>query len=396
MKTGLIFIIILLSFSLGGISQNSSKLGYELGLVMSESQKFTSIYGSSYSAHPLISPLLGTKWQLTISNRFEFTVGIQYEMFGTRYQKTNMPSSSYTYIENITIHKLCLPVGTGIRFNNNNKTRYPFFSVGIRPNINLYGNYYNERYQQIGRQGYAFQEKYNPLISGWRFYSAERFSIQCFLGISERLKRSDISFNFIPGYFIKFTHIDYPQYQRKLWNNEFSLSFIHFFRIRDANDKQQVINTSNEKDSPQKLFEKKDLYLKNSVGISFGYIESSISYERNIFLSPNSDWNIRAGFGVYTNPDSGGLVWNVYNITLVYFLGEKSSHLEFDAGVKYLDLRKDSEQNSVIPDIFAGYRYEKLSGKFFFRAGISNVEVITPSILIGCGLKFRLNSVSQD
>jgi hypothetical protein len=381
-KSGIISIIILLLFSKGVLSQNSSRLGYELGFVMSGPQKFTSIYGSSYSPNPLISPLLGIKWERINSKCLKFTAGMQYEMFGTRYHKTNMPGNSQTYIERITIHKLCIPVGTVIKLNIEKK-KYYVLSLGIRPQINLSGKYYNERYEPIG-QGYRIIDEYNPLVSAWRFYSAERFTIQGFLGISKRLNKNDISFNFIPGYFLKFTQIDYPPYIRKLWNNEFSLSLIHFLSTSDSDDNQTKINTSTEKNHS----EKQNLYLKNSIGISFGYIESSVNFERNLFYSTKSYWNIRAGFGIYTNPDSGGLVYNVYNLTLVYLRGKKSSHLELDAGVKYLDLRKDAEFNCIIPDLFAGYRYEKLTGRFYLKAGISNVEVINPSVLFGCGLRF--------
>lgn len=84
LKPVLFLIVCLLHLSLNGKTQAISRLGIELGLVSSTSQEFTSIYGTSYSAPSLISPVLGVKWLYSISKYFEFSGGLQYEMYGLR------------------------------------------------------------------------------------------------------------------------------------------------------------------------------------------------------------------------------------------------------------------------------------------------------------------------
>ncbi|HLN54600.1 MAG TPA: hypothetical protein VK207_01340 [Bacteroidales bacterium] len=118
---------------------------------------------------------------------------------------------------------------------------------------------------------------------------------------------------------------------------------------------------------------------KNSVGVYFGLLEGNVNYERNILAFPKSYWNIRTGWGQFTNLQAQG---DVYNITLVYILGKRKAHLELNAGVKYLDMK--DEKNRFYPDLFAGYRVEKPDGRVFARIGLSGLSIVN----IGAGLKF--------
>jgi len=84
---------------------------------------------------------------------------------------------------------------------------------------------------------------------------------------------------------------------------------------------------------------------------------------------------VDAGEGYYVNPS----VVNVF--------GAGNSHLEIDVGLKIMvtnSIDNPSFSESVIPDLFMGYRYEKPSGDFVFRVGNNYPTFIN----IGIGCKF--------
>ena len=373
LKPVLFLTIFLLYLSLNGKTQTVSRLGIELGLVSSTSQEFTSIYGTAYSAPSLISPVLGVKWLCSISKYFEFSGGLQYEMYGTRFRGNKLPSASSIYIENVTFHKLCFPLTAGINIKLSDKLN-TIVSAGIRPNLLVSGKYFVDRNVPMGSQTYELEHTYNPLIREWGLNPAERFAFQYTFGISARLKHNDISINYIPGYSVRFQRTDYPYYNRYLRNNEFSISLIHSFPPLKL------------KSGAQKEDQEETVFLKNSIGIYFGYLEGNIYYERNLLSFRRSKLNVRTGLGFFTLPDSGEDIYDkniIFNISFPYILGKNNSHLEIDAGLKYLEAI-GSNPGTFWPDVFAGYRYEKPAGRFFFRAGLSSLSLVN----IGCGLKF--------
>jgi hypothetical protein len=373
LNRALILVLLLLHFSLNGNGQPSSRLGIELGVVSSIPQEFTSIYGTTYFAPSLISPVLGVKWLWSKNKSFEFSGGLQYEMYGTRFRKNDMPTPHYTYIENITFHKLCFPLtaGLNIKLTDGLST---IVSAGILPNLMVSGNYFVERNERMGSQTYTHQYIYNPLISEWGLNAAERVAFQYAFGVSARLKNNEVSINYIPGYQIRFEKFIYPPYYRELMNNEFTISLIHLF---------SPLKT---KSGTQNVGAEETLFLKNSIGVYFGYVEGNLYYERNLLSFRRSRLNVRTGLGYFTLPTSGGDIYSkniIFNISFPYITGEKNSHLELDLGLKYLVV-PGSIPDTFFPDIFAGYRYEKPSGRFFFRAGVSSLSLIN----LGCGLNF--------
>ena len=279
----------------------------------------------------------------------------------------------YTYIENITFHKLCFPLTAGLNIKLSGKLN-TIVSAGIRPNLLVSGKYFVDRNVRMGSQTYMLEHTYNPLINEWGLNPAERFAFQYTFGISARLKNNYISINYIPGYPITFQRTDYPDYNRELRNNEFNISLIHSFPPLKL------------KSGAQKEEQEETVFLKNSIGIYFGYLEGNIYYERNLLTFRRSKLNVRTGVGFFTLPDSGGDIYDknfIFNISFPYILGKNNSHLEIDAGLKYLDVIGDIT-GTFWPDVFAGYRYEKPAGRFFCRAGLSSLSLIN----IGCGLKF--------
>lgn len=118
---------------------------------------------------------------------------------------------------------------------------------------------------------------------------------------------------------------------------------------------------------------------KNIVGLYLGLIEYNVNYERNVLQRPKSHSNIRAGFGYWTNLQAEG---NYVNAAWVQMFGKNSSHIEFNLGVKYVFDRTD-DKNIVLPDLYAGYRYDNPGGRIMFRSGLS----LTSLINVGFGVK---------
>jgi hypothetical protein len=124
---------------------------------------------------------------------------------------------------------------------------------------------------------------------------------------------------------------------------------------------------------------------KNSLNIYIGLFELNINYERNIIQCPKSHTNVRMGFGKILNEFGGEGTF--LNPSVVQLFGKGNYHLELDLGFKYMVTNSLSDPDffeTFVPDIFAGYRYEKPSGNFVFRAGNSFPTFIN----VGVGYKF--------
>ena len=117
----------------------------------------------------------------------------------------------------------------------------------------------------------------------------------------------------------------------------------------------------------------------NNINTYISLVEYNINYERKIFQLPKSFTNLRMGFGIINSSFDGGYY---YNSSLVHLLGKKNSHLELNLGLKYA-VQKGSS-NSFLPDIYAGYRYEKPNGILIFRIGVNLYSLYN----IGIGFKF--------
>ena len=127
------------------------------------------------------------------------------------------------------------------------------------------------------------------------------------------------------------------------------------------------------------------LEARNSINAYIGLFELNINYERNIFQSPKSHSNLRLGFGygMFFTAGEGTYI----NPAFIHLIGEKSSHLEIDLGVKYMltnSIEDADFSDTFITDIFLGYRYQKPSGGFMFRFGLNYPTLIN----LGVGYNF--------
>ena len=123
----------------------------------------------------------------------------------------------------------------------------------------------------------------------------------------------------------------------------------------------------------------------NSINGYFGFVELNINYERTIFYRPKSYTNFRFGIGYGAFATAGEGLY--LNPAIVQLIGKKKSFLELDLGIKYIVAYTgmNAEYSEfLLPDFFAGYRYERPDGKRIFRIGIS-----WPTLLnVGTGFKF--------
>jgi len=118
---------------------------------------------------------------------------------------------------------------------------------------------------------------------------------------------------------------------------------------------------------------------KNNINSYISLYEYNINYERNIIQLPKSYANLRIGFGLINSSFDGGYY---YNPAIVYLIGKKSKHFELNLGFKYAIQQGTS--NSFLPDIYAGYRYEKPTGGLIFRVGVNLYTLFN----LGVGIKF--------
>ena len=123
----------------------------------------------------------------------------------------------------------------------------------------------------------------------------------------------------------------------------------------------------------------------NYINAYVGMIEYNINYERNIAQRSKSFSNVRLGFGHASLWDAGE--GEYINAAFIHLIGKKNSHLEMDLGIRYMVSNSISDpkfSQTLIPDIFLGYRYERPSAGLIFRTGFSYPTFIN----LGVGYKF--------
>lgn len=128
----------------------------------------------------------------------------------------------------------------------------------------------------------------------------------------------------------------------------------------------------------------KDDIKKNYLNIYFGIFEWNLNYERNILQFPKSYSNIRFGFDSYGLLEESGYF---FSPSFVHVIGKRNSHFEVDMGIKIFVIESANfakPSNTIMPDLFLGYRFEKPNGKFVFRTGIN----FPAAVNLGIGFKF--------
>jgi hypothetical protein len=130
-------------------------------------------------------------------------------------------------------------------------------------------------------------------------------------------------------------------------------------------------------------------FLRNGISIYAGVAEFNLNYERNLILRRIFYTNVRmgVGFAMIAAADQQWAQGKYVNPSLVQIFGRGNSHIEIDLGFKYMYVNSISDPSffqSFIPDLFAGYRYEKPGGELIFRVGNNFPTFIN----VGIGAKF--------
>jgi hypothetical protein len=124
----------ILVFSQITMAQTVSTFGLELGITFSQFPKweYQDMANTKITDNPLPGPLIGISKKWILSKHFHFTSGLQYQMAGRRYHIYNK-ANNYPYFDNLTIHKICIPLDLGFGFKIGRFK--PSFYLGLRPNI---------------------------------------------------------------------------------------------------------------------------------------------------------------------------------------------------------------------------------------------------------------------
>lgn len=117
-------------------TQAVSSIGFEAGITFSQFPRwhFEDMANTKITDLPLPGPLIGISKKWILSKHFLLTSGLQYQLAGSRYNMFEK-AINYSYSENLTINKICIPLNLGLVFNIE-KFR-PSLFLGIRPDILL-------------------------------------------------------------------------------------------------------------------------------------------------------------------------------------------------------------------------------------------------------------------
>lgn len=162
------------------------------------------------------------------------------------------------------------------------------------------------------------------------------------------------------------------------------------FVAGQTTDKEQIAKSI----TPKSEVTRNNIYA--FTGTSLVFSAFTLVYERNIFSKPESQWNIRAGWGM--NAIIWGNTTHHYLLNFCYVSGQKNHHFEACLGAAmlfdrsyYLYYKNDPNLYEPFtyfadwyPSAYLGYRFKKPDGKFLFRAGIGWPDQFG----IGCGFSF--------
>ncbi len=131
-------------------------------------------------------------------------------------------------------------------------------------------------------------------------------------------------------------------------------------------------------------------------GTTFIFSGITLTYERNIFLTRKSEWNVKAGYGTHV------VLWGApgdhFYFAPTFISNNKNHHFEASLGISAIFDKEHYQYYINDPDIdeplsyfldwypstYAGYRYKKPNGHFIFRAGLGWPE----QLAIGIGFSF--------
>lgn len=223
------------------VAQTVSSYGIELGLSFSqlpvrrESIIMQAAVNDKIIVNPLVGPLIGISKNWILSKHFQITSGLEYQMGGKRsytYDQSTQYFKKTESWDNLTIHKICMPVSLGYVFRIG-KIK-PSFYLGLRPDIWLSASTYN-KYQNWG----VYRETSTNLFTKIVDYKPPKRLVNQFdMGISTLVGQHiqiNVNYNFGYNYYIttywyrgNYSRVPYPQ-KTSLANSDYVISMQYNF-----------------------------------------------------------------------------------------------------------------------------------------------------------------------
>lgn len=174
---------------------------------------------------------------------------------------------------------------------------------------------------------------------------------------------------------------------KTLRNRSATFTLGYNFRRKTAAEVEQINAIEEEPVTVQKS--PKVLYAE--LGSPAGFL--TLNYDTRLTKS-NKGLGLRVGAGTLFDADGFGFT---LPLTLNYLAGQKTHFFEVAAGASFFSFKQRNQdswfdfedENFVVPFVWAGYRYQPLHKKFFFRAGLGQpIGVRLPLVFRLPGLSF--------
>jgi hypothetical protein len=237
-------IVIFLVFSQLGFAQSVSTLGLELGITFSQFPKreFQNMANTKITDNPLPGPLIGISKKWVLSKHFYFSSGFQYQMAGKRYHVYEK-ASNYLYSDNLTIHKICIPLDLEFRFKIGKFK--PSFYLGVKPNMLLSAKEYHT-YPSSDGSKYEEMENLFHKINGVDDYKPpKRLLVQFSTGFScsaGQHLRINVNFNYGTNYYVTTSWYqgNYSHYpvtlKTSIPSSDYIISAVYYFNKSERNN----------------------------------------------------------------------------------------------------------------------------------------------------------------
>lgn len=243
----LLFLILsslLTTYSQVGQAQVALNYGVELGIAFSQLPK-TNSYNIKIrndkvteKTAPLLSPLIGLTSELRIKKHLYFAVGLQYQKSGQRYhyhRDGNDLLYGGTYRsdtwENLTIHKICLPISIGYSFKL--WKLKPTLFIGFRPCNFLAGKHYtkNKFDHDISSKDITNENVFNPLaVNETGYRNIQRNQNQLSVGVNTLINQHlKFSVSFHSGAQLYYAENSTSCFGYSLHNNDCVVSMAYLF-----------------------------------------------------------------------------------------------------------------------------------------------------------------------
>jgi hypothetical protein len=247
----------ILVFSQITMAQTVSTLGLELGISFSQFPRhevydFQNGRFQKIKINPFIGPLIGISKNWILSRHLRLTSGLQYQIAGRRYHSYERSQNQYDksdYWENLTIHKVCMPLILGYVFKVG-KIK-PSFYLGVRPNGLLSAKEYYA-FQNYDGSRYEVRENLFHKIDGVDDYKPpKRLLCHVSTGLSSPIGQHlqiNINFNYGHNYFVttswyqgNYSH--YPIIQKtSIVSSDYIISVVYYFSRSESKN----LDTKNE------------------------------------------------------------------------------------------------------------------------------------------------------